>query len=58
MAKKPGKGDVHNNVKKVLDKLRVDEDSDEKDFRQNLHHVNYGQNYKNKNQTEKMMNKK
>ena len=32
MAKKSGEGKMYNNVKKVLDMLRVDEDSDEEDF--------------------------
>ena len=32
MAKKSGEGKVHNNVKEVLDMLRVDEDSGEEDF--------------------------
>ena len=32
MAKKSGEGNVYNNVKEVLDMLRVDEDSDEEDF--------------------------
>ena len=32
MAKKSGEGKVYNNVKEVLDMLRVDEDSGEKDF--------------------------
>ena len=32
MAKKPGEGKVYNNVKEVLDMLRVDEDSGEEDF--------------------------
>ena len=32
MAKKSGGGNVYNNVKEVLDMLRVDEDSDEEDF--------------------------
>ena len=32
MAKKSGEGKVYNNVKEVLDMLRVDEDSGEEDF--------------------------
>ena len=32
MAKKFGEGKVYNNVKEVLDMLRVDEDFDEEDF--------------------------
>ena len=32
MAKKSSEGKVYNNVKEVLDMLRVDEDSDEEDF--------------------------
>ena len=32
MAKKSGEGNVHNNVKEVLDMLRIDGDSDEEDF--------------------------
>ena len=32
MAKKSGEGKVCNNVKEVLDMLRVDEDSGEEDF--------------------------
>ena len=32
MAKKSGEGKVDNNVKEVLDMLRVDEDSGEEDF--------------------------
>ena len=32
MAKKSCEGNVYNNVKEVLNMLRVDEDSDEKDF--------------------------
>ena len=32
MAKKSGEGKVYNNVKEVLDMLRVDENSDEEDF--------------------------
>ena len=32
MTKKSGEGKVCNNVKEVLDMLRVDEDSDEEDF--------------------------
>ena len=32
MAKKSGEGKVYNNVKEMLDMLRVDEDSGEEDF--------------------------
>ena len=32
MAKKSGEGKMYNNVKEVLDMLRVDEDSGEEDF--------------------------
>ena len=32
MAKNSGEGNVYNNVKEVLDMLRVDEDSDEEEF--------------------------
>ena len=32
MAKKSGEGKVYNNVKEVLDMLRVDEDAGEEDF--------------------------
>ena len=32
MAKKSGEGKVYNNVKEVLDMLRVDEDSGKEDF--------------------------
>ena len=32
MAKKSGEGKVYNNVKEVLDMLRVNEDSGEEDF--------------------------
>ena len=32
MAKKSGEGKVYNNVKEVLDMLRVDEDSGEENF--------------------------
>ena len=32
MAKKSAEGKVYNNVKEVLDMLRVDEDFDEEDF--------------------------
>ena len=34
MAKKSGEGKVYNNVKEVLDMLRVDEDSGEEDFKE------------------------
>ena len=32
MAKKSGEGKMYNNVKEVLDMLRIDEDSGEEDF--------------------------
>ena len=46
MAQKSCKGNVYNNVKEVLDMLRVDEDSDEEDFSESQ------TNYKNKNNRE------